>query len=106
MHISDQTFPLLNQRPQDNLIENNPFELFQLFFTDELFQHFVDSSNRFINENIEQKSSFLDCKIQPRYDVKQKNITLNEMKLYIGIILFFGICSKSYLGILINQLNI
>ena len=71
--------------PQEKLTTLTPFELFKLYFTDELFKQIFESTNHNLNY-IKKNNKILNSVWR-----RQKDITLNEIKLLVGVQLFLAI---------------
>jgi len=69
-----------------------------------LFQLFVDSSNLAIKENKIKNTSLFKCfETVPNHDVHEKLITLNEMKVYLGVKMYLSLnAKKNFYGKIIN----
>ena len=101
LNINDETFPLPKDLPQYKYQDCNPYEIFQLFFTDQLLQLFVDSTNNFINNYRKNRDIFINISAPDatNLDFKQDLITLKEIKVYLGIRMLFCINRKhTFLG--------
>ncbi len=46
-YLKTDKLEMSSHLPQEDLKNHNPYEPFQLFFTDELFQHVVDSTQHY-----------------------------------------------------------
>ena len=94
LKFNENTFPIISKkRPQDFLIKHDPYELFCLFFTDELFEHFKVASNKFrINRKNSKNYSVCSYAIRHQYD---KEMTVKEIKVYLAIKLFVCINNQS-----------
>ena len=96
LEINDETFPLPTNLPQYAFKDLDPMEIFQLFFTDELLQHFVDASNFQISRFKKNCQSFWNgrCISINNFELSQSFISLNEIKIFLGIRLLFGVNTK------------
>jgi hypothetical protein len=70
-------------------IPNTVIGMFQLYFTEELIQNFVDETNRYASTKIAALGA-----LKPRSIWKKwSDVTMVEMKCYIGVILKMSITS-------------
>jgi len=94
LHLDEIKFPP-KTLPQDELINLDPYELFQLFFTDELFLMLMENSNKNL-ESFKYNSTLYMCEkwCSSHHPSKMKPITLEEIKVFIGTRLLF--CLNKY----------
>ena len=81
---------------EDTIINSpNPFSVFSLFFTEKLWEHLTHQTNLYAKQQIDKTSKNNEIKVNSRIN-KWKDITSNEMKTYIGIILWMSVhkCSQ------------
>ncbi|KAL4125889.1 hypothetical protein QTP88_010126 [Uroleucon formosanum] len=72
----------------DCLSEGTPFDFYSLFLDDEIIQLLVEETNRYAAE-------LLKSVVSPHSHLKQwENVTRTEMKKFLGIIMWMGLCPK------------
>jgi len=87
----------LNNKPQDKLGTLQPHGLFKLFFTEELYESMLESTNTYIKKFKKKHENAVSCRVG-KVDI----ITANELKLFIGVYLYLCFNYKSaYIGICI-----
>ena len=99
--MDDITYPL-PKFVQEERSGLDPYELFQLYFTDELFQHFYEST-RYNADKISQKTKTKRFTVLSQLTQKKSfeklPITKSEIKVYLGILLFMSLNKVgSYVG--------
>ncbi|XP_022177033.1 piggyBac transposable element-derived protein 5-like [Myzus persicae] len=73
----------------DCLSEGTPFDFYSLFLDDEIIQLLVKETNRYAAE-------LLKSVVSPHSRLKQwETVTPTEMKKFLGIIMWMGLCHKS-----------
>lgn len=99
---NDMTFPLSENPPQLTYNKHTPYQIFSLFMTENLYQEFADSTNRFIAKRVKNKSReiLLDKTMRKMDHYAKYIITANEIKTFLGIILYMNFHHlKNYGGI-------
>jgi len=93
LKFDDEHFPLASFRPQDKYVEYEPYDIFNLFFTDELINNIVDSSN----ENIKSIRDSLNFTISKkcRKDLHYCFLNANEFRVFLGIKIHFNFRNNS-----------
>jgi len=90
LKLDDEHWPL-HRFVQEDYGEYNPYELFQLFFTNDLFQHFYESTKYHAEKkNHKTKSKRYEVLVQKKSYCKLP-IKKNEIKVYLGILLFMSL---------------
>ena len=71
--------------------KENPLEYFEKYFDDELIEYLVTETNRFANDYLDENLETLSPKARANqwYDM-----SVNEMKVFIGLLILQGIDSK------------
>ena len=86
--MDDEHFPLdPSLLLQDKYVEYEPYAVFNLFFTDELINHIVDSTN----ENLERIRNSLNfvASVKRRMTFYQP-LTANEFRVFLGMKINFN----------------
>ena len=97
LKLDDEHCPMPSSLPQDKFKDSNPIEIFSAFFTDQLLQHLVDATNEYFGDF--RKGSVYNMLKGPTCKRKfYNNLTLNEMKVFIGIKIYinFFVCHAKH----------
>jgi len=86
-------FPMASHLPQQDLNDHNPYQLFQLFYTEELFQHIADASNH--NKTKLKVNTALNTMVRKMRD-STRPFTSNEFKVFMGICLMMNLNRNSF----------
>ena len=84
-------FDRSNVGPQHVDEDLTEIELFSLFFSDDLYEHFVNETNRYANNYLQNHPNL------PQFSRMRKwtDTSVAEMKAFIGILMLSGVCKRS-----------
>jgi len=92
LKLDEDTFPMPKIKPQDNYLEWDPYDIFSLFFTDEIINHVVDSTNVYLRK-LRTSFRFLTMKIDRVKDYA--DLTPNDFRVFLGMKIFFNFSNNT-----------
>ena len=103
LKLDDINFPMPTFVQEDRS-ELDPWEIFQLFFTEDLFQHFFDSTKYHVEKkNLKTQTRCYKTLIEKK-TYNKLPIRKTEIKVYLGILLAMALNKTgSYVGIIFNK---
>ena len=87
LKLDDETFPMPKVRPQDKYVEYDPSEIFKLYFTNELINHIVDSTNEHLTNERKKLKLII---IRKDRTTSYNDITPDEYRVFLGMKIFFN----------------
>lgn len=75
------------------LVDKTPYEFFKYFLSDKIIQHMVVETNRYAQQIIESASLSRHSRL-----IKWKNVSSNEIEIFLGIIFWMGLNKKPKLS--------
>jgi len=97
LKCDDEHFPLPSA-PQDNFEGLDPYQMFKLYFTEELFEHIFNSTNyhrTHFNKTNYCRLYNITKKEMKRETPRNKEIEFEEIKVFLGILLFMAFSRHS-----------
>jgi len=89
LKLDDKNYPLTEKFPQEEYSVYEPYDIFSLFFTKELIHKIVNSTNEFINDEIENSKKTRSKDF--------RDLSYNEFLIYIGMKLYFNFMNSNNL---------
>ena len=92
--IARNPFPFIGDSGVKFIVEdkNNPMEFFEMFFNENIFELIVTETNRFAKQFLDAKLETLPTNSRMR---KWFDASINEMKVFIGLLILQGVDSKA-----------
>jgi len=87
LNLDDETCPLPEEKVQDKYADYEAYDIFKLYFTDELLNHVVDSTNEYLQK---ERSTLRFVTIRKEGKENYADLTVNEFKVFLGMKIYFN----------------